>query len=84
VAHMWLRRRLRQIRWKEWKRVATKRRNLQAAGIPPEQARRWAWSRKGYWRIAGSPILTVALPDAYWTKQGLKGFADPYRRLRAC
>jgi RNA-directed DNA polymerase len=79
----WLRRRLRQIRWKEWKRVRTKRRNLQAAGIPPDQARRWAWSRKGYWRIAGSQVLTIALPDAYWTTHGLKGFADPYRRFRA-
>jgi group II intron reverse transcriptase/maturase len=80
----WLRRRLRQVRWKEWKRVRTKVRHLMAAGIPREDALRWGHSRKGYWRIAGSPILHITLPDAYWTDHGLKGFSDPYRRFRAC
>ena len=78
----WLRRRLRQVRWKEWKRVRTKRRRLIALGIPERDAHRWACSRKGYWRISSSPILHRALPTAYWTQQGLRGFAEPYRRLR--
>jgi hypothetical protein len=78
----WLRRRLRQVRWKEWKRVRTKRRNLVALGIPERQAYQWASSRKGYWRVAGSWILSRALPNAHWTNQGLQGFSDPYRRFR--
>jgi RNA-directed DNA polymerase len=47
----WLRRRLRQVRWKEWKRPQTRYQNLRALGIPARDARRWAASRKGYWRI---------------------------------
>ena len=78
----WLRRRLRQVRWKEWKRYRTRRRNLRALGMSERDAREWAGSRKGYWRVAGSWILSRALPNAYWTNQGLKGFADPYRRFR--
>jgi group II intron reverse transcriptase/maturase len=78
----WLRRRLRQVRWKEWKRSFTRRRNLRALGMPERDAREWAGSRKGYWRIAGSRILTRALPNAYWREQGLAGFIDPYRRFR--
>jgi group II intron reverse transcriptase/maturase len=78
----WLRRRLRQVRWKEWKRPKTKRRNLIALGIPQREAAQWAYSGKGYWRISGSPVLTRALPNDYWADQGLKGFADPYRRFR--
>jgi RNA-directed DNA polymerase len=78
----WLRRRLRQVRWKEWKRIRTKRRNLIALGIPEEQAHQWACTRKGYWRIAGSAPLQRALPNAYWTSHGLEGFTDPYHRLR--
>jgi RNA-directed DNA polymerase len=78
----WLRRRLRQVRWKEWKRYRTRRRNLRALGIPERQARDWAGSRKGYWRIAGSAPLQRALPNAYWADLGLQGFSDPYRRLR--
>jgi RNA-directed DNA polymerase len=78
----WLRRRLRQVRWKEWKRYRTRRRNLCALGIPERQAREWAGSRKGYWRIAGSAPLQRALPNTYWAGLGLQGFSDPYRRLR--
>ena len=62
----WLRRRLRQVRWKEWKRPQTRYRNLRALGIPDHDARSWAASQKGYWRIAGSWPLQRALPNAYW------------------
>ena len=79
----WLRRRLRQVRWKEWKRYRTRWRNLRALGIPDRKAREWAGSRKGYWRVAGSWILSRALPNAYWADLGLKGFSQPYRRFRA-
>jgi RNA-directed DNA polymerase len=34
----WLRRRLRQVRWKEWKRPQTRDRNLRALGIPERDA----------------------------------------------
>jgi RNA-directed DNA polymerase len=78
----WLRRRLRQVRWKEWKRYHTKKRNLRALGIPEQSAREWAGSRKGYWRIARSWVLSRSLTDAYWREQGLQGFSDPYRRFR--
>jgi RNA-directed DNA polymerase len=78
----WLRRRLRQVRWKEWKRSSARRRNLTALGIPPWTAREWAATRKGPWRIAGSAPLQRSLTNAYWTSHGLKGFVDPYRRFR--
>jgi RNA-directed DNA polymerase len=81
----WLRRRLRQVRWKEWKRPQTRYRNLLALGISGRDARSWAASQKGYWRVAGSWPLQRALPNAYWhTTMGLKGFTDPYRRFREC
>src|SRR3972149_579600 len=51
----WLRRRLRQVRWKEWKHPAARRRNLIACGIPASKAHQWANSRRGYWRRGGSP-----------------------------
>ena len=35
----WLRRRLRQVRWKEWRRPKTRRRNLLALGVPEQKAR---------------------------------------------
>jgi len=53
----WLRRRLRQVRWKECKRW----RNLCVLGIPTRTARQWAASRRGCWRVAGPAILQRAL-----------------------
>jgi RNA-directed DNA polymerase len=78
----WLRRRLRQIRWKEWKRFAARRRNLIALGVPPDTAREWAASSKGYWRIAGSAPLQRSLTNAYWEDQGLRGFNHHWHRRR--
>jgi RNA-directed DNA polymerase len=59
-----LRRRLRQVRWKEWKRPRTRERKLRTHGIPAQTAHEWANTRKGYWRISGSPVLSRALPNA--------------------
>ena len=78
----WLRRRLRQIRWKEWKRFAARRRNLIALGIRPDQAHQWAASSKGYWRIAGSAPLQRALPNAHWHDLGLRGFSHHWHQRR--
>ena len=78
----WLRRRLGQVRWKEWKHCRTRQRNLRALGIPDGPARQWGASRKGSWRIAGSYVLARALPNAHWAALGLKGFSDPYSRFR--
>ncbi len=78
----WLRRRLRQVRWKEWKRFAARRRTLRALGIPDWQARQWAASRKGYWRLSRSPVLQRALPNRYWADLGLVAISDRTRRLR--
>ena len=78
----WLRRRLRQVRWKEWKRPRARARNLRALGIPVRQAHQWSYTRRGSWRIAGSAILQRALPNDYWLSQGLTGLSDSYRRHR--
>ncbi|MCA1707417.1 MAG: group II intron reverse transcriptase/maturase [Actinobacteria bacterium] len=78
----WLRRRLRQVRWKEWKRPVTRAHNLRRLGIARQKAYEWGFSRKGPWRIAASPPLGRALPNAYWRDLGLVGFGDSYGRIR--
>jgi RNA-directed DNA polymerase len=79
----WLRRRLRQCAWKQWKRVRTSIDRLRSLGIPRPSAFQWANSRKGAWRIAGSAVLQRALPNAYWQGLGLIGFTEAYGRVRA-
>jgi hypothetical protein len=53
----WLRRRIRQLFWKRWKRIRTRYANLIQRGIPKPKAWEWANTRKGYWRVADSWIL---------------------------
>jgi group II intron reverse transcriptase/maturase len=77
----WLRRRLRQVRWKEWKQPQTRRHNLRVLGLPAREAHEWGGSRKGYWRVAGS-FLSRALPNKYWADLGLTGFGPRWHRRR--
>jgi RNA-directed DNA polymerase len=77
----WLRRRLRQVRWKEWKSTAAKRHNLRIRGISESNARKWGGSSKGYWRVAGSRVLQVSLPNSYWNRLGLKTLSQAWQRL---
>jgi len=70
--------RLRMGIWKQWKRPWTKIRNLQKLGINQQKAYQWGNSRKGYCRVAHSPILNRALNNEYLTRQGYIGFANYY------
>ena len=79
----WFRRRMRQIRWKEWKRPATRRANLRKLGASAQTAYEWSNSSKGYWRIAGSPVLARTLTNSYWNDQGLKLLKPTWQRLRS-
>ncbi|MFC0275052.1 group II intron reverse transcriptase/maturase [Metabacillus herbersteinensis] len=67
-----IRRRLRACRWKEWKKVSTKYKNLVKLGISKEEAWKNANSRKSYWRMSNTPILDSALNNKYWKRLGLK------------
>jgi len=67
----WLRRRIRMCIWKQWKKIKTRYKNLKRLGIPKSKAWEYANTRKGYWRIAGSPILTRTLGNDYLKKLGL-------------
>jgi RNA-directed DNA polymerase len=75
----WLRRRLRQVRWAEWKAPATRRRKLLALGLTPRLAIPLGGA-KGSWRPALA--LNPAMPDAYWQELGLIGLAARWTRLR--
>src|SRR5260370_41346317 len=61
----WIRGRLRQIRWKEWKSTAAKRHNLRIRGISERNARKWAGSSKGYWRGGVATFPHVSLAENY-------------------
>lgn len=78
----WIRRRLRMIEWKQWKKPRTRVRELKGLGVPDQKAYEWGNSRKKYWRIASSPILHKTLDNSYWSNRGLKSLYQRYEFLR--
>jgi len=70
----WTRRRLRMCIWKQWKRVRTRFQNLMKLGLDRQKALEFANTRKGYWRIANSPILSVTITNERFQKRGYTGF----------
>lgn len=72
----WLRRRIRQIYWKQWKKTKTKKAGLIKLGASEETAKMWANSRKSYWRIAGSHVLATTLTNEFLRNQGWKCLSD--------
>ena len=77
----WLRRRIRQIFWKQWKKVSAKSNNLQKLGIPKGKAWEWANSRLSYWRISGSWILSTSLTNEYLESIGYDNISKRYEAL---
>ncbi len=77
----WLRRRLRQLLWKHWKRGTTRWRALVALGVPSILAASGAGGTSP-WRMAASPAVQMALNNTYWNKQGLHSLLETYHRLR--
>ena len=68
----WLRRRLRSVVWKQWKCGRTRFRELRKRGVGRDLAAKTAGSPHGPWRLANSPALTLALPNAYFAELGLR------------
>ncbi|MDR0565942.1 MAG: group II intron reverse transcriptase/maturase, partial [Prevotellaceae bacterium] len=77
----WYRRRLRMCIWKSWKKVKTRFKNLCKCGIEKYKAWEWANTRKGYWRISLSPILTRALNNDNLRRANYPFLMDCYRKI---
>jgi RNA-directed DNA polymerase len=67
----WLRRRLRSLVWKQWKRGRRRYAELIRRGVPRDLAAQTAGSSHGPWCLAASPALHLALPTAYFAARGL-------------
>jgi hypothetical protein len=74
----WLRRRIRLVVWKSWKRIRTKFISLQKLGLDKSKAWEYANTRKGYWRISDSPILHSTLTNKILEKRGLVSISAFY------
>jgi RNA-directed DNA polymerase len=72
----WVRRRLRAIAWKQWKRGRTRFAELRRRGVGSDLAAQTAGSPHGPWRLSNSPALAIAIPNAFLDTLGLAAIAN--------
>lgn len=77
----WLRRRIRCILWRQWKKPRTRRKKLMALGIDQETARISAYNGRGPWWNSRASHTHRALPTSTLRQMGLVSLIEEHRRL---
>lgn len=80
----WIRRHLRKIKWRQWKRNWTRRINLMALGLSEERAVMSSFNQRGAWWNAGASHMNAALPGKFFDSIGLISMQKALRRHHLC
>ena len=78
----WLRRRLRLILWRQWKRWKTRYKRLLSAGLSKERAKRSTMNGRGPWWNSGASHMNDAFRKKYFDILGLVSMLDKLYTLR--
>lgn len=78
----WIRDRLRYCIWKSWKRPRRRYRAFRQLGVSHAWAMRYAWSRKGGWRLSCSPVMRMTVTEERLKQRGYQSFKDYYHQVR--
>lgn len=78
----WVRRRLRLILWKQWKRPWTRRKRLIEAGLSEERAVMSAFNRRGSWWNSGASHMNDAFRKKFFDRLGLVAMLDELYKFR--
>jgi RNA-directed DNA polymerase len=73
----WTRRRLRALVWKQWRHGPNRFVELRRCGVGRVMAAQTASSPRGPWRLSASPVLSMALSNAFFKSLGLATVAVP-------
>jgi RNA-directed DNA polymerase len=79
----WVRRRLRLIKWRQWKRPRTRAKELQKRGLERSRAKRAACNNYGSWWNAGASHMNQAIPISTLIQMGLVSLLHQHRRLKS-
>lgn len=78
----WIRRKLRCILWRQWKRVYTRARNLMKRGLTEERAWQSATNGRGPWWNAGASHMNQAFPKKCFDNSGLVSLLQQLQQLQ--
>ena len=77
----WIRRKLRVIIWKQWKKIRKRYTCLRKLGISHRDAYITVNSRRGYYHIAHTRVLETAISKERLNKRGLVNSLDHYLKV---
>lgn len=77
----WIRRKLRCILWRQWKRPRTRLKKLRRLGLDEARAAASAYNGRGPWWNAGASHMNHAVPNAVFRRMGLVSLIQEHRRL---
>lgn len=78
----WIRRRLRLVLWKQWKKPWTRRKRLINAGLSEERAVMSAFNRRGSWWNSGASHMNDAFRKKFFDRLGLVSMLDELYKFR--
>lgn len=78
----WIRRRLRNIKWRQWRRPWTRRSELMRHGLKEERAVQSAFNQRGPWWNSGASHMNYAFPKKYFDKLGLVSILDELQKFK--
>jgi RNA-directed DNA polymerase len=78
----WLRRKLRCILWRQWKRIRARIRNLIQRGLEKERAIKSATNGRGPWWNAGASHMNEAYKKSDFDRMGLVSLLNTIRVIR--
>jgi len=77
----WIRRKLRAIVWRQWKRPGTRLKKLRQCGVDAARARAGAMNSHGPWWNAGASHMNQAVPTTALQQLGLVSLLEEHQRL---
>ena len=78
----WIRRRLRNIKWRQWKRPWKRKQELQKRGLSEKNAVMGAFNKRGPWWNSGMSHMNMAFPKSYFAKLELVSLLDELLKFR--
>lgn len=78
----WIRRKLRAILWRQWKRPFTRAKNLMRRGLEEVRAWKSAYNGRGAWWNAGASHMNHAFPKKFFDEMRLVSLLDRIRGLQ--
>lgn len=78
----WIRRRLRCVIWRHWKKPRTRAKRLIQRGIARDRAYISAYNGRGAWWNSGASHLHSAFPAQWFTQQGLISLLAQHQRFQ--